>query len=265
MLPDDISSYKLRTQPQNLNAAINMWASQAGSPIESKTGIEDWVKFINGQIETRGASYLQDETAQKASLDGKTLDEFIADIYDLNMFNGDNFKMYGNSYFTLNHAKSDLGYPDLIYLRPQWYMTYVKNLAWLLAVKFDKPKLSFSDVMLFDGMVKYAQDQRCSLKGIIDYQVAKKLGQSEFYIPVFYYYKYSKKDAPTPGAWLDATLVTDYPEVAKEVLRNTKRYLDMQGVRYKISEVPVRRIINKNDIVTQTGKFLLAYKVTILN
>lgn len=35
-------------------------------------------------------------------------------------------------------------------------------------------------------MTKFATDNKCSLKGIIDYEIAKKRGKKVFYIPVFY-------------------------------------------------------------------------------
>ncbi len=44
--------------------------------------------------------------------------------------------MYGGGYYTTENLTIDGGYPDMIYIRPDWYLCYVENLAWLISIKF---------------------------------------------------------------------------------------------------------------------------------
>ena len=91
--------------------------------------------------------------------------------------------MYGGNGFTFDHAKTDDSYPDMIYLRPDWYYIYVQNLSWIISTKYglDNSKL---DLSVFDRMINFLKNHandKPSMKGIIDYEVAKKLGKKEFY------------------------------------------------------------------------------------
>lgn len=124
--------------------------------------------------------------------------------------------------FTTDHLFADGSYPDMIYIRPDWYLNYVKNLAWLLALKF-KLDLKKFDIGIFEKMTKFASDNKCSLKGIIDYEIAKKRGRREFYIPVFY-------SSPTRiVASFEATLLTDYLQKAKDAKGFTIKYMMSEG------------------------------------
>ena len=70
-------------------------------------------------------------------------------------------------------------------------------------------------------MFKFATDNKCSLKGIIDYEIAKKRKKREFYIPV--YYSSPKRVA----ASFEATLLTDYRHYAYCLLK-----LNLRGNYY---------------------------------
>jgi transposase len=110
----------------------------------------------------------------------------------------------------------------MIYIRPDWYLNYVKNLAWLLALKF-KLDLQKFDISVFERMTKFATENKCSLKGIIDYEIAKKRGKREFFIPVFY-------SSPTRlAASGDSIAFTDYLQKAKEAKEFTIKYMMYEG------------------------------------
>jgi hypothetical protein len=117
---------------------------------------------------------------------------------------------------------------------------YVQNLFTLLNYKFNEYTGNL-DLELFQGMVSFASLKKCSLKGIIDYEIAKKKGQTTFYIPVFY----SKADRI--AASMDAVFNTDYLQVAKDALSRTKEYLNQKGVNFSVETTNGEKTyINKN-------------------
>ncbi|SDL40437.1 hypothetical protein [Chryseobacterium taihuense] len=92
--------------------------------------------------------------------------------------------MYGGGYYTTEYLTIDGGYPDMIYIRHDWYLCYVENLAWLISIKF-KLDLNKLDISVFKKMVNFVSKNKCSMKGIIDFEIAKQRNKKEFYIPVF--------------------------------------------------------------------------------
>ena len=163
--------------------------------------------------------------------------------------------MYGNSIFTLEeHALTDGGYPDQIYVRPNWYILYMKNLSWLISEKFklDNSKL---DTKIFSQMVVFVTKNKCSMKGIIDYEIAKKIGKKVFYVPVFF-------SDGRALATVDGVFISDYLQVSKDIVENTKKYLIEQGIsenNIKVEEIKgVERKININGVFD-----IEAFKITV--
>ena len=219
--------------------------------------IKPWIKFFNYYLEKDGFELLNNETKQKEILKGQTLKEALKDIYLKNKTS--NFIMYGKNGFTLEHAFKDGGYPDMIYLRPDWYYIYVQNLSWLISTKYelDNSKL---DLTVFDKMLAFLKkhsDEKPSMKGIIDYEIAKKLNEKVFYVPVFY------ASGDRLLALADATVMTDYLKVAKDVVNNTKKYLTEQGISANDIKVEEIRELQSNSPEDIQVNVLVAYKITI--
>jgi len=216
--PENLTAYDLHLSDKNLPLAIANWKAKGGKVLAKD--VEPWIIRINQYVRKYGYSFLTDENYQREAFNGKTLTEEFLEIYSLNP--QDKFKMYGGGYFTTEHLTIDGGYPDMIFIRPDWYLNYVKNLAWLLTLKF-KLDLKKFDISVFERMTKFATDNKCSLKGIVDYEIAKKKGKREFYIPVFY-------SSPTRLlASADSTFNTNYLKNAKQAKEFTIKYMMYAG------------------------------------
>lgn len=214
--PSDIDEYDLKNKPENVEKAIQSWEGKGGK--ELSKDIEPWINFINYNVNKYGYSFLTDESYQKEALNGRTLKQYLLIIYLKNP--EDFYSMYGTRFdiFTTEHMFTDAGYPDLIYMRPEWYLCYVKNLAWIISVRF-KLEHNKLDIKLFEHMVEFAKKIPCSMKGIIDFEIAKLRKKQEVYIPVFY----SRMDRILASA--DTIINTDYLANAKAVVENTKKYI----------------------------------------
>ncbi|MDR7211932.1 hypothetical protein [Flavobacterium piscis] len=148
----------------------NEWKIESENSLQSE--VKPWIKFFNYYLGKYGIDFLDDVQLQISIFKGKTLQQVLKDIYLTNK--SSDFIMYGNSIFTFQeHALTDGGYPDQIYVRPNWYILYMKNLSWLISEKFklDNSKL---DTKIFSRMVYFVTKNKCSMKGIIDYEIAKK-------------------------------------------------------------------------------------------
>lgn len=216
--PENLNAYDLHLGDKNLPLAIASWKGKGGKVLAND--VEPWIVRINEFTKKYGYSFLKNEDYQREAFNGKTLTEELQEVYLLKP--EDKFKMYGGGYFTTEHFTVDSGNPDMIYIRPDWYLNYVKNLAWLLSIKFHLDLTKF-DIKVFERMTKFATDNKCSLKGIIDYEIAKKRGKNEVYIPVYY-------SSPTRIiASGDSTYVTNYLRKAKEAKEFTIKYMMYEG------------------------------------
>lgn len=216
--PKKLSAYDLHSSDKNLSLAIASWKGQGGKSLAKD--VEPWIVFINFYTKKYGYSFLTNDDYQREAFNGKTLTEVLRDIYLIKP--SDKFKMYGGGYFTTEHLTIDGCNPDMIYIRPDWYLNYVKNLAWLLALKFELDLNKFN-ITVFEKMTNFATENKCSLRGIIDYEIAKKRGRREFYIPVFY-------SSPTRlAASGDALANTDYLKSAKMAKEFTTKYMMYEG------------------------------------
>lgn len=110
-------------------------------------------------------------------------------------------------------------------------------------------------------MTKFATDNKCSLKGIIDYEIAKKRGKREFYIPVFY-------SSPTRFfASGDSVLKSDYLQGAKEAKTLTISYMIMDdnwprpldGVKVKTDLLDFRFTFKTHNWFFNTKAFKINY------
>lgn len=91
--------------------------------------------------------------------------------------------MYGNGFYTFQHGATDGLFPDQIYIRPDWFISYVKNLSTLLKIKYN---LSGNlDLEVFNRMVQYTTKNKISMKGVIAYEIKRKLNQPILEIPIF--------------------------------------------------------------------------------
>lgn len=221
--PDDIKEHinLEKVDDETIKKYIDSW--QVGSEQNLKSKVEPWVTFFNYYMQEYGTEFLENEIKQKDIFKGKTLKEALKDIY-LPKGTSD-FIMYGANGLTDEHLSVDGGYPDMIYLRPNWYLIYVENLAWLIANKYNL-EYSKLDLSLFNKMVNFLArniNKKPSMKGIIDYEIAKFLGKKEIYIPVYY------ANSPRILASIDG-IKTNYLQIAKNVLELTKKYIVEQGV-----------------------------------
>lgn len=252
--PDDIKE-KMNLKGMDVDTIkkyIDSWKVKSEKSL--KSSVEPWIKFFNYYLEKDGFNFLNNETKQIEIFKGKTLKEVLKDIYLVNQ--SKDFIMYGKDGYTPEHFVNDGGYPDQIYVRPNWYRLYVQNLAWLIATKY-KLDIAKLDLHIFDKMISFVSIEKCSMKGIIDYEIAKKLGKKEIYIPVFY------AGGSRFLASLDAVFINDYLQIAKDVLEKTKKYILEQGVSIlKIEEIKTNSLITK---VSIHGVFTTeAFKITII-
>ena len=93
------------------------------------------------------------------------------------------------------------------------------------------------------------------MKGIIDYEIAKKMNKKIFYIPVFY-------SDGRPLATADGVGISDYLQVGKNAVQNLKKYLIEQGVSER--NIKVEEIIGVERKINLNGVFdIEAYKITV--
>lgn len=235
---------------------IESW-KQIGSETTLGSEVRPWIKFFNYYLEKDGFEFLDNEKKQKEIFKGKTLKETLKDLYFTNK--SSSFEMYGKDGFTGEHFLTDKGYPDQIYLRPEWYYIYVQNLSWLISTKYglDNSKL---DLKVFDKMITFLKkysDRKPSLKGIIDYEIAKKLNKKTFYVPVFY------ASGDRFLAALDANVLTNYLQVAENVVSTTKNYLIEQGISASDINVEEIKEFQSNGPEDMPINIVVAYKITI--
>lgn len=225
---------------------IDSWKMEEGASLSYN--VKPWIKFFNYYLREYGFDFLENERHQKLIFQGKTLKEVLKDIYLNNSTT--NFIMYGENSYTKDHFESDGGYPDMIYLRTDWYLFYVQNLAWLISEKF-KLNNSTLNMETFKKMTRFAIINKCSLKGIIDYEIAKIRKQNTIYVPLFY------ADGRILAS-IDEAIITNYEKVAIDATQYTIKYLTEQGI-------PPNRIkVTKTDrLIIQTGSPSLGPNTTI--
>ncbi|WP_343705813.1 fibronectin type III domain-containing protein [Flavobacterium sp.] len=231
---------------------INAW--KMGSENSLKSEVLPWLKFFNYYLTKYGVNFLNDTSLQISIFKGKTLKQVLKDIYLSNK--SSNFIMYGNPILTAEHIITDGGYPDQIYLRTDWYLFYVQNLSWLISEKFklDETKL---DLEIFKKMTRFVSKNKCSMKGIIDFEISRKLNKKIFYVPVFY------SEPQRILASIDAVFKTNYLKIAEDIVKDTSKYLIEQGIPEK--NIQVEEI---NDWfspkINKGGLFVTeAFKITI--
>jgi hypothetical protein len=254
LIPDDLDTYNLKDHPENEKKAIKSWKGKKGDNLGNK--ITPWLIFFNYYMK-KHPDFLTNKKLQKKVLNGKSISETLKDIYLLTptdkyiMYGGEKIPIVG---ITGDHNDSDKGYPDLIYMRPEWYLTYVENLSWILATKYKK-KLADFKIETFKKMVEFAKKNECSMKGIIDYEIAKKRNKKEVIIPVFY------SNPKRFFASYDALINTDYYKTATEVLDYTKKYILNDNKKI----VLVKKVKGNSKINFSTGFFnTLAFKIKFL-
>ena len=253
--PEDIIAYNLKNDSQKELLAIKSWKGQGAKQLSDD--VKPWINFINYYTKEYGYSFLTDKEIQKKVFkENRTLEEMLKDIYLLKQTA--KFIMYGEkkdiSGRTHDHFETDKGYPDLIYMRPEWYLYYVKNLAWLLSIRYnlDEKKL---DVSVFEKMTQFVSRNKCSMKGIIDFEIAKIRKRKMFYIPVFYS---SPKRAM---ASVDAVFNTDYMSSAENAKDFTSKYMKEKGLNPVVEEIEgnIKVSFISDDFFYSTQAFKIIY------
>ncbi|KIQ16433.1 hypothetical protein RT99_20390 [Flavobacterium sp. MEB061] len=233
ILPKNLNEYNLFENPENEKLAIKSWKGKGSIRLKDK--VEPWILFFNYYLKKYGMGFFTSYSKQREMFKGKTLKEALNDIYLVS--DTDKYIMYGQKEnmfgITDDHAFSDGSFPDKIYLRPDWYLDYVKNLAWLLSAKYSLSTSNF-DIKIFERMTTFAVSNKCSLKGIIDYEIAKKMKKVKFYVPVLY------SNPNRIAASYDAVINTDYYKTALEVIDETKLYILKDGVYKNIEVNPIK-------------------------
>ena len=215
--------------------------------------IDPWMKLINDGIITDGLKFLNDEDLQKKQLQGYTFAEYLNFIYLEHK--SDKFRMYGDRViqmipFTKEHFSTpEKSQPDYIWVRPRWYYLYVKNLAKILSLKYNITKPF--DATVFEQMLGYASKNKSKLKGIIDYEIAKKLNKNYFIVPVFY-------AGDLFFANIDKLLFTDYMKEAKDAKDNALKYIQSISPNAKIEVIEIKGNMNLNSSCFYNT---LAYKI----
>ncbi|MBL7918572.1 MAG: hypothetical protein JNM96_09245, partial [Bacteroidia bacterium] len=120
--PELLKKYENKNDTAKINHAIRIWKGQGAPPILNR--LTPWIEFFNFNVYKYGYSFLSNETLQKQILGGKNIPQYLHGVY-LNQ-PIDKFRMYGNDWYTGDHAHSDGVVPDYIYVRPFWYLCYVK-------------------------------------------------------------------------------------------------------------------------------------------
>lgn len=247
--PKNLNNYQLSENSENEIAVIKSWKGKGSVRLNDK--VEPWILFFNYYLKKYGMGFFTSYTKQREVFKGKTLKEALKDIYLVNKT--DKYIVYGGEKnilgITKDHAFSDGSFPDKIYLRPDWYLDYVSNLAWLLSKKYNLNSSGF-DIKLFEKMTNFAVANTCSLKGIIDYEIAKKMQKTKFYVPVLY-------SNPTRiAASYDAIINTDYYQTALDVVDKTKLYISKDGIYKKLDITPIKDMNVKYN--SKTGFFRTA-------
>jgi hypothetical protein len=247
--PKNLSEYKLYDDPENEKIVIKSWKGKGSVRLKDK--VEPWILFFNYYLKKYGMGFFTSYTKQREVFKGKTLKEALNDIYLIS--DTDKYIMYGQKEnilgITDDHAFSDGSFPDKIYLRPDWYLDYVKNLAWLLSAKYSLNTSNF-DIKIFEKMTDFAISNKCSLKGIIDYEIAKKMKKTKFYVPVLYSNPYRI------AASFDAIQNSDYYQTALDVVDLTKLYISKDGIYTNVLVNPIKDMNIKFN--TKTGFFRTA-------
>jgi hypothetical protein len=256
-IKEDLDLKGMDKDSNTIKKYINSWKIKSEKSL--KNSVEPWIKFFNYYLEKDGFNFLNDEKQQKEIFKGRSLKEILKDIYLKN--ESKDFVMYGSDGYTTEHAFTDGGYPDLIYLRPNWYRIYVQNLAWLIATKY-KLVLSKLDLIIFDKMINFVIRNKCSMKGIIDFEISKKLNKNEIYIPVYY------AEANRVLASIDE-LKSDYFQIAKDVCEKTKEYMIEQKInkgKIKVIEIHEKKIKVSVSSVGYASPYIvdkiIAFKIT---
>jgi len=237
LIPEDVKeAADLKSMDSiTLKKYMSTWKMDEGANLAYN--VKPWIKFFNYYLKEYGMDFLKNEKHQRLIFQGKTLKEVLKDIYLKNSTS--NFVMYGKDGPTLDHFDSDGGYPDMIYLRTDWYLFYVQNLAWLISEKYNLDNFKL-DLETFKRMTKFIAKNKCSMKGIIDYEIAKFRNQNIFYIPFFY------ADGRILAS-IDEAAFTNYEKVANDAKDYTIKYLIEQGIlsnRIDISKT--NRLVMKN-------------------
>lgn len=222
--------------------------------------VQPWIKFFNYYLQKDGLEFLNSEIKQKEIFKGRTLKEALKDLYLTNDSSG--FIMYGEEGYTGDHFQSDGGFPDQIFLRPDWYHIYVQNLSWLIASKYKLNNLLLN-LSVFDKMINFIVRNKCSMKGIIDYEIAKLRNEKVVYIPI--YYANGKILAAVDEA------LSDYEKRAVNVVEYTVKYLGEQGIppsRIKVTRTDrlvVKQFASASGAVSfpSSSKTIEAFVITI--
>jgi len=149
------------------------------------------------------------------------LEDDIKPFLEKRMY-GDTIQFLNSFGITAEHFIVDGSKPDMIGIRPKWYLEYVHNAAELIALKYNvnPSKIDFN---LFKNLSNYASKYNVSLIGIIDYHVAKLENKKQFIVPRFI----------GNGSYLSNS-AADTNDKYLERVKNIEDYLKRNKIKYKI-------------------------------
>lgn len=125
--------------------------------------------------------------------------------------------------------------PDLIYNRVELYMQYVSTLE--VAIKEKYGVDGSIDVDVFKKMTDFAKENKVSLIGIMNYEVAKLKGENTFFVPISYGVAdddYAEHNRAVEWYLKENNVDYDREEVYNESVGGALKTL--QGVKYTIKE-----------------------------
>lgn len=260
----DLSNYNLKeikiedgisdSESKILIKLAKEWKNISNGPINDK--IPEWIQILNKQISVFGGL----PEAQRQMIfrdwdyfnnrgDRVKLSQFLKNIYNtestVNNTAG-KLSLYGApDGFTDQHASIDGSLPDYIFVRPEWYLQYVKTLSGLLKYKYNLP--GKIDENIFKDMIKYTVDNKCSMRGVIDVEIAIHEGQN--YVDVYKFLTSWRKHLL--GFAVEAAGFTDLELQFKNDKERAERYLTTKKnkkITYKINASNYYRIIFTENI-----------------
>ncbi|MDW8850023.1 fibronectin type III domain-containing protein [Flavobacterium sp. MMLR14_040] len=174
---------------KEVSKVISEWKNISGKPIVDK--IEPWVRYINKCVKVYGNSFFYNSALQKRLIANEknnpiSYPQLLKYLYEKNITPEGKFKMYGDRnilFMTTEHGSTDGLWPDKIFVRPEWYLSYVKNLTILIKLKFGLPyNVNFK---IFNQMTDFVVKNKKSMKGVIDFEIARYYDKNYVKIPIY--------------------------------------------------------------------------------
>lgn len=174
---------------EEVSKVIREWKNISGKPIADK--IDPWIRYINKCVKVYGNGFFYNTALQKRLIANEknnpiSYPQLLKYLYEKNITPEGKFQMYGDRnllFMTTEHGSTDGLWPDKIFVRPEWYLSYVKNLTVLIKLKFGLTKNI--DFKIFNQMTDFVVKNKKSMKGVIDFEIARFYNKNYVKIPIF--------------------------------------------------------------------------------